>query len=53
MIQDASEPEQWRYIETSTNPADLATRGITVKALLESNWLCGPHFLKLERQFPR
>ena len=47
-IRNASEPDQWKYIETSTNPADLATRGITVKALLESDWLHGPDFLKLE-----
>ncbi len=44
-IRNMSEPDQWRYIDTSTNPADLATRGITVKALLESNWLQGPPFL--------
>ncbi|CAB4020571.1 Hypothetical predicted protein [Paramuricea clavata] len=31
---------------TSTNPADLATRGITVKVLQESDWLRGPSFLK-------
>ncbi len=45
-IRNASEPEQWRYVDTSTNPADLASRGVTVKALLQSDWLSGPAFLK-------
>ena len=45
-IRDVSEPSQWTYIDTSTNPADLATRGITVKVLQESDWLRGPSFLK-------
>jgi hypothetical protein len=45
-IRDVSEPGQWEYIDTSTNPADLATRGITVKALQESDWLKGSSLLK-------
>jgi hypothetical protein len=44
-IRDVSEPSQWKYIETSTNPADLAKQGITVKVLQES-WLRGPSFFK-------
>ena len=46
MIRDVSEPKQWRYIDTSLNPADLATRGVTVKTLVGSDWLNGPSFLK-------
>ena len=30
----------------SLNPADLATRGITVKTLVDSDWLNGPSFLR-------
>jgi hypothetical protein len=45
-IRDISEPHQWSYVETSRNPADLATRGTTVMGLIESNWLEGPSFLK-------
>ena len=46
MIRDVSEPKQWRYIDTSLNPADLATRGVTVKTLVDSAWLNGPSFLR-------
>ena len=46
MIRDVSEPKQWRYIDTSLNPADLATRGVTVKTLVDSDWLNGPSFLR-------
>lgn len=38
--------ERWTYIETSSNPADLATRGISVKCILENKlWPNGPHWL--------
>ena len=47
-IRNASESDQSKYIETLINPADLARRGITVIALLDSDWLHGPNFLKLE-----
>lgn len=46
LIRDASEPHQWRYVDTTENPADLATRGVTATALMQSNWLNGPPFLK-------
>ena len=37
---------QWRYVQTSMNPADLATRGIAPnKATIESMWLTGAPFL--------
>jgi len=29
MIRSLSTPEQWRYVESERNPADLATRGVT------------------------
>ena len=45
-IRDVSEPHQWKYIDTSKNPADQATRGTTAKALMELEWLNGPAFLK-------
>ena len=49
-IRDTSEPHQWNYVETSKNPADLATRGTTVTGLINSNWLEGPSFLKAETE---
>lgn len=38
-------PQQWRYVSTNDNPADLASRGSTAKEILTSNWLTGPWFL--------
>ena len=46
-ILDQSTATQWRYAETSLNPADEASRGMTVDALLRSDrWSQGPPFLK-------
>ncbi len=53
-ILKASYPDQWRYVSTLSNPADLASRGLGVKSLLKDElWLCGPQFLPLsEEQWP-
>lgn len=40
---------QWVYIPTANNPADIGTRLITVKGLLNSPWLTGPQFLKTSK----
>ncbi|XP_056125219.1 uncharacterized protein LOC130103060 [Rhinichthys klamathensis goyatoka] len=41
-----SNASQWRYVNTLTNPADLASRGVKVQSLLKTGaWLCGPDFL--------
>ncbi|XP_056588276.1 uncharacterized protein LOC130408847 [Triplophysa dalaica] len=41
-----SNVSQWRYVNTLTNPADLASRGVKVQLLLKTGaWLCGPDFL--------
>ncbi|XP_048582064.1 uncharacterized protein LOC125561767 [Nematostella vectensis] len=45
-IRSLSNPEQWRYVETELNPADLATRGVPPNKLGETSWLSGPTFLK-------
>lgn len=45
-IRKISSPDQWRYVESSNNPADLATRGLHPKDLAESSWLRGPEFLR-------
>ena len=46
IIRNVSKPEQWNFIDTSSNPADLATRGIDAAKLGDSQWLDGPRFLK-------
>lgn len=38
-------PQQWRYVSTDKNPADLASRGSSASKLLTSNWFTGPKFL--------
>ena len=54
IIHDGSEPSQWRYVDTDLNPADDATRGLTVAEIMENNrWLRGPEFLwKEEDNWP-
>ena len=45
-IQETTDPEQWRHVPGHANPADLATRGISISGLAESKlWLEGPQFL--------
>ena len=45
-IRDRSKPEQWRHVDGKENPADQASRGLTVPELLnEQRWLAGPSFL--------
>ena len=47
LIRKISSPEQWTYVDTSENPADLATRPLNAQNLAESDWLTGPKFLKI------
>jgi hypothetical protein len=42
----ASNPEQWRYVQTDVNPADLASRGFTASGLMDNYmWWTGPEYL--------
>ena len=54
-IQETTDPEQWRHVPGHANPADLATRGISISGLAESKlWLEGPQFLlKSEKSWPK
>ena len=46
IIQSLTDAALWRYVPTSDNPADLASRGCTVDALSQSSqWWKGPAFL--------
>lgn len=39
-------PEQWHYVPTSLNPADVATRSVPAAHLTATMWLTGPAFLQ-------
>ena len=46
-IQRASEPEQWAHVATEVNPADIATRFVSIEDLKDNKiWFEGPPFLK-------
>ena len=49
-IRKISFPDQWRYVESSNNPADLATRGLHPKDLTKSSSLTGPEFLRISSE---
>ena len=45
-IQTLTSPQSWRYCNTKQNPADLLTRGVKAKVLIDSDlWQKGPHWL--------
>ena len=44
-ILERSEADQWRYVATAQNPADIASRGLMPDDLAASPWLLGPAFL--------
>lgn len=44
-IRQLTEPKHWHYVSTKENPADHASRGLSVAKLLDSNWFKGPDFL--------
>ena len=45
-IREKSEPSSWNYVNTSLNPADLASRGMNAKQVKNhSVWFNGPSFL--------
>ena len=44
-IRESTGSHQWKYVDTKSNPADIASRGATPKELMKSNWFSGPDFL--------
>ncbi|KAF6021761.1 hypothetical protein EB796_019933 [Bugula neritina] len=44
-IRKSTEPQQWKHISGTKNPADIASRGATVHQLGTSRWFTGPEFL--------
>ncbi|XP_070537534.1 uncharacterized protein [Ptychodera flava] len=54
IIREGSDSKQWKYVDTKSNPADDASRGLTVDKFLQNKrWLRGPDFLwKRESEWP-
>ena len=48
IIRSISNPDQWRFVESKDNPADIATHGKTPLDLKNSLWFRGPDFLKVD-----
>ena len=47
-LHEKTNPNQWRYINTFQNPADIGTRGTTLNKLGKNgNWWNGPEFLSM------
>ena len=44
-IRQTTSPQQWHYVPTDQNPADLATRSVPASQLANSRWFSGPDFL--------
>ena len=45
-IRNDTVPEQWDYVDTKTNPADVVSRGVTGEPFIGcKRWLNGPDFL--------
>lgn len=46
-IHDHTKPQQWQYINSQSNPADAASRGLRAQQLVDDDtrWLRGPDFL--------
>ncbi|KAL0970460.1 hypothetical protein UPYG_G00242280 [Umbra pygmaea] len=44
-ICQTTSPEQWHYIPSDQNPADLATRSVAASQLMDTMWFKGPDFL--------
>ena len=46
-IRSVTDPNDWHYVNTKENPADLISRGCSVKTLIKSSlWNNGPTFLR-------
>ena len=44
-IRVSTSPDQWSYISTEKNPADIGTRSFSASSMCDSPWLLGPQFL--------
>ena len=54
-IRDQTSRDQWRYVESESNPTDEGSRGVNAKDFIrKSQWIRGPEFLlQTEDHWPR
>ena len=55
IIREITSPHTWKYCPSSSNPADLLTRGVSSKILMTEDqpWFCGPTWLRQgQREWP-
>lgn len=52
-IRRFSKPDQWTYVPTDKNPADLGTRFLAAHALKDSTWLLGTPQLRKDHPTPQ
>ena len=54
-IHVGSRPDQWNYVDTGSNPAEDASRGLSAEELIHKNrWTNGPSFLReAEDRWPK
>lgn len=46
LIREGSNPNQWRHVDSQSNPADYASRGASIEELMRNKqWYHGPEFL--------
>ncbi|XP_067273612.1 uncharacterized protein [Pseudorasbora parva] len=45
-IRNSTDPEQWHYVSSEHNPADVATRPVAPTKLQDTIWFSGPAFLQ-------
>ena len=54
IIRDGSNASQWHHVDTKSNPADHASRGLSARQLNSQQWLHGPAFLSQpDTQWPQ
>ncbi|XP_068704307.1 uncharacterized protein [Montipora foliosa] len=52
VIHENSKPHQWRHVRSDLNPADDASRGLTIEEMhAKDRWIGGPQFLRQKEEF--
>ena len=52
LIREKTDPNDWHYVDTTQNPADLASRGLGAVDIASSSWISGPRFLWEQEALP-